>query len=197
VDRSVFGRRHLWQGFAWDPEGLLSSLPAIATTLLGVVAGLAIRDGSSPRAVVRSLGGWGLAGVAVGLTWSLVFPINKSLWTSSYVLFTGGIAAAALAACYAWFDVSPSDFARRWSEPLVAMGRNALLLFVLSALLAKTLIHLHWPDSAQSLGDWLYQTAFLRYLPPHNASLAFAMAHLGLLWALLWELHRRKLYWTA
>ena len=195
LDRTVFAG-HLWRS-DWDPEGLLSTLPAVATTLLGVVAGLAVRDSTSPRSLVRGLATWGLAGVVAGLAWSVRFPINKSLWTSSYVLFTGGVAAAALAACMAWVDMSPSTRTRRWSEPLVALGRNALLLFVVSGLLAKSLIHLPGPDPAQSLGAWLYGTAFVPFAPPKMASLSFAAAHLAVLWAGLWWLHRRRWYWTA
>jgi predicted acyltransferase len=187
---------HLWRP-AWDPEGLLSTLPAIATTLLGVLAGLVLRATYSPRRIVRTLAAWGLAGVVAGLAWHLVFPINKSLWTSSYVLFTGGVAAAFLAAGYAAVDAAPSDRSRRWSEPVVALGRNALLLFVVSALLAKTLIYVTWPDPAQPLGGWIYSTVFAPILPPKLSSLAFALTHLALLWAMCWALHRRRWYWTA
>jgi predicted acyltransferase len=113
------------------------------------------------------------------------------------VLFTGGVAAAALAACYLWVDAAPSPRSRRWSEPLVALGRNALLLFVASGLLAKTLIYLKWPDPGMSLGGSLYAAAFAPYLAPKVASLAFALAHLAALWWVLWLLHRRRLYFAA
>jgi predicted acyltransferase len=195
LDRTLLGG-HLWRE-EWDPEGLLSTLPAIATTLLGVLAGVLLRQVSSPRVIVRRLAFWGLAGVLAGLAWHTVFPINKALWTSSYVLFTGGAAAAALAACYAWVDAAPTEGSRRASEPFVALGRNALLLFVISGLLAKTLISVSWPDPAQSLGAWLYAAAFAPLAPPKIASLAFAATHLAALWALLWGLHRRRWYWTA
>jgi predicted acyltransferase len=195
LDRTLLGG-HLWRE-DWDPEGLLSTLPAIATTLLGVLAGVVLRQVSSPRVIVRRLAGWGLAGVLAGLAWHTLFPINKALWTSSYVLFTGGAAAGALAACYAWVDASPTEGSRRASEPFVALGRNALLLFVVSGLVAKTLIYLKWPDPGQSLGAWLYAAAFAPLAPPKIASLAFAVTHLTALWALLWVLHRRRWYWTA
>jgi predicted acyltransferase len=195
LDRTLMGG-HLWRK-DWDPEGLLSTLPAIATTLLGVLAGLAVRDAASPRALVRRLSLWGLAGVVAGLACNLAFPINKSLWTSSYVLFTAGVASAVLAACYAWVDASPSPATRHWSEPLVALGRNALLLFVASGLLAKILIYWKWPDPKRPLGSWLYAVAFVHYAPPKIASLLFALTHLLLLWAGLWWLHRKKWYWTA
>ena len=126
-----------------------------------------------------------------------MFPINKALWTSSYALFTAGAAAAALAACYAWVDATPSRNRERWSEPFVALGRNALLLFLLSGLAAKTLIYLKWPDASRSLGAWLYAAAFAPFAPPKLASLAYALVHLALLWLLLFALHRRRWYFRA
>ncbi len=184
---------HLWKP-EWDPEGLLSTIPAIGTTLLGVIAGWWVQTGASPRQRVRGLLAWGLAGVLAGLAWSTWFPINKSLWTSSYVLFTGGLAAVVLALCHWICDVRPGRLTARLTEPFVALGRNAILLFVVSGLFAKTLIYLKWPDSNASLARWLYVTLCVPIASPYNASLLYALAHLALLYALLAFLHRRKLY---
>jgi predicted acyltransferase len=196
LDRSVFGR-HVWRGGAFDPEGLLSTVPAIGTTLLGVLAGWFIKEGSSPRAIVRGLLVWGLAGVIAGLMVSVWLPINKSLWTSSYVLFTGGLASAALAACYWLLDATAGEPWRAVTEPFVALGRNAILLFVLSGLIAKTLIYVKWPEPATSLGSWIYTSAFQPFAPPQVASLLFAIANLLLLYALLAWLHRKRIYLTV
>jgi predicted acyltransferase len=195
LDRALLGR-HLWKP-TWDPEGLLSTMPAVATTLLGVLAGWWLREAPSPRSLVRGLAGWGLAGVVAGLFWHEWFPINKSLWTSSYVLFTGGLASAALAGCYWWCDVAPDAARVRTSEPFVVLGRNAILLFVLSGLAVKSTIFLKWPAPPQSLAGWLYQAAFVPLGPPKVASLLYALAHLAVLYALLLWLHRRRLYFTA
>ncbi len=196
LDRAIFGA-HVWRGGQWDPEGLLSTLPAIATTMLGLIAGWFIAETPSPRATVRGLLLWGLAGVVLGLFTSQWLPINKNLWTSSYVLFTAGIAAATLAVCYWLCDVRDSPLMTRVTEPLVALGRNAILLFVLSGLIAKTLIYTHWPDPSRSLGSWIYQSAFAPLAPPYVASLLYAIANLALLYALLAMLHRRKVYLTV
>ena len=196
IDRAVFGR-HLWRQGNWDPEGLLSTVPALATTLIGVLAGWFMSETASPRALVRGLLLWGLAGVLLGLLASLWLPINKNLWTSSYVLFTAGVAAALLAACYWLCDVRASATITRITEPLVALGRNAILLFVVSGLLAKTLIYLKWPDPSLSLGGWIYLKGFLPLASPYNASLLFAIANLALLYAVLAHLHRRKVYLTV
>lgn len=196
LDREIFGR-HLWRQGNWDPEGLLSTVPAIGTTLLGLIAGWFITDTSSPRALVRGLLTWGLAGIALGLFASIWLPINKGLWTSSYVLFTGGVAAAGLAICYWICDARESPRVTRLTEPFVALGRNAILLFVLSGLLAKTLIYVKWPDPSLSLGSWIYRAAFAPLAPPHVASLLYALANLALLYTLLAWLHRSKRYLTV
>ena len=196
LDRTIFGA-HVWRGGRWDPEGLLSTVPAIATTMVGLIAGWFIAETRSPRAIVRGLLTWGLIGVLLGLVASLWLPINKNLWTSSYVLFTGGLAAACLAVCYWLCDAGESILTSRITEPFVALGRNAILLFVLSGLLAKTLIYLKWPDPEMSLGGWIYATVFTPLASPYIASLAYALANLAVLCALLAYLHRRRFYLTV
>jgi predicted acyltransferase len=196
LDRTIFGV-HLWKGGRWDPEGLLSTMPAVATTMIGLIAGWFLSETPSPRAIVRGLLTWGLIGVLLGLVTSIWLPINKNLWTSSYVLFTGGLAAACLAICYWLCDTRESALTKKVTEPFVALGRNAILLFVLSGLLAKTLIYLKWPDPTLSLGDWIYLKAFLPIASPYNASLLYATANLLLLFALLAWLHRRRAYLTV
>jgi predicted acyltransferase len=196
LDRTIFGA-HVWRGGRWDPEGLLSTVPAIATTLIGLIAGWFIAETHSPRAIVRGLLTWGLIGVLLGLVASMWLPINKNLWTSSYVLFTGGLAAASLAVCYWLCDARESSLTNRIADPFVALGRNAILLFVLSGLLAKTLIYLKWPDASRPLGTWIYASAFTPLAAPYVASLLYAMAHLILLYAVLASLHRRRIYLTV
>jgi predicted acyltransferase len=192
LDRTLLSG-HLYRP-DWDPEGVLSTLPAIATTLLGVIAGWWMRDTASPRQRVQGLLVGALVCVVIGVLWDGVFPINKSLWTSSYVLFTGGLAAAALAACHWLLDLQTRPILIRFSEPFVVLGRNAILLFVVSGLFAKTLMNVKWPDPATSLGHWVYVTAFVPLASPRNASLLYALANLTLLYALLAYLHRRRIY---
>ncbi|MEM0964325.1 MAG: heparan-alpha-glucosaminide N-acetyltransferase domain-containing protein, partial [Bacteroidota bacterium] len=138
LDRLLLGPQHLWIGAdkQWDPEGLLSTLPAIVTTLLGIVAGKMVgrKDTDRTEVAARMLV-TGLVLTAVGSAWGWVLPINKPLWTSSYVVLTGGLAFSVLGACYWAADV------RRWrgcTQPFVVYGVNALLVFVGSSLLAQT-----------------------------------------------------------
>jgi predicted acyltransferase len=193
VDRLVLGA-HTWKP-GWDPEGPLSTLPAIGTTLLGVLAGARLRSAQSGDAKVRALivGGW--AATLAGLAWGHVFPINKNLWTSSYALFMGGLAAACLAVLYWAIDVRG---ARRGLGPFLWLGRNAIGAFVASTVVTIVLIAIRvaGPDGkARSLWSAIYRTVFDRFADPRLGSLLFAMTYLGL-WLLVFrELDRRKLYW--
>jgi predicted acyltransferase len=139
----------------------------------------------------------GLVATAAGCVWGFWFPINKSLWTSSYVWFTGGNAAIFLAACYVVIDVVGW---KRWSRPFVVLGLNAIALFVLSGLIAKTLtlIKLTGADGkAVTLRSIVYQSWFVPLGDPYNASLLFALANLVLLYGVLYWMDRRGLYLKA
>ncbi len=197
IDRAVLGQRHLWQQRAWDPEGLASTIPAIATTLLGIIAGFWMRS-AEPRPVkAMVLAAAGVAAIALGLLWDLAFPLNKNLWTSSYVMFTGGAAAVSLAACYWALDVKGW---RWWATPFVILGTNAIALFVLSGLLAKSMTLIHWHDAAGgavSLQASVYHQWFAPIASPNNASLLFALAHLAVMFAILSWMYRRKIFLKA
>ncbi len=195
IDRTVFGT-HTWKP-TWDPEGLLSTVPAIATTLLGTLAGLWMRRDLTPRQRAGWLALAGAGAIIVGELWHLVFPINKNLWTSSYVMFTAGAAALFLALCYWAFDVKGW---RAWARPFIILGMNALALFAFSALLVKTMarITITLDDgTAMSSSRWIYTTLFSPYLAPKNASLAYAVANLALLFLVLLWMYRRKIFLKA
>jgi predicted acyltransferase len=197
IDRAVLGQRHLWQQRPWDPEGLASTIPAIATTLLGIIAGFWMRSGEPRPVKAMVLAAAGAAGIALGLLWDLAFPLNKNLWTSSYVMFTGGAAAASLAACYWALDVKGW---RWWARPFVILGTNAITLFVLSGLLAKSMTLIHWHDDAggaMSLQAYVYRHWFSPIASPKNASLLFAFAHLAVMFAILSWMYRRKIFLKA
>lgn len=201
IDRAIFGP-HLWrQSRTWDPEGLLSTVPAIATTLSGLAAGYLITSEWTMRDKLRALVTASVAALVLGYAWSLVFPLNKSLWTSSYVLVTSGYAGLLLAALHwALDDGGGRAGAKAPAHPFVILGRNALLLFVVSGFLAKTL-GLIRVDNGQggtlALGRWIYLSWFVPLASPKNASLLYALANLAVLFALLWWLHRRRLYFRV
>lgn len=192
VDRLLMDG-HLWRA-DWDPEGLLSTVPAIATTLLGIVAGLWLRTSRPDTDKVRGLVIAGVVGVAAGYAWHPFFPINKNIWTSSYVLFTAGAASLLLALCYWAIDVRGW---RGWTKPFVILGVNAITLFVASALLVKTMILIRVPvadGDPIALSRWVYVSWFVPLASPKNASLLYAIANLVLLFVLLAWMYRRRIF---
>jgi predicted acyltransferase len=190
VDRTLLSDRHLYtQGLEepTDPEGLLSTFPAIITALLGYWAGIAIQRRGITARTAAILAAAGAIAFIGGLAWGLAFPISKKLWTSSFVLLTGGAAAAALAACLYLFDVR--NF-RRLAHPFEIVGVNAILLYVGSELVATLLATA--AIRGQSLQGWLYKTAFTSWINnPTLASLAFAVAFTLCFWMVSWGLARR------
>ena len=200
LDRLVFSEAHLWKSSrTWDPEGLLGTLPALGTGLLGMLTAQHLRRQDQTPAEKTAGLFVAAAGLLVsGLIWNEWFPINKALWTSSYVLYTGGLAVAGLALLYWLCDVQGH---RRWAGPALAYGVNAILVFVLSALLSRTfgLIKLAGPTGkVGGLKEWLYGWGIAPFFPdPRSASLAGALV-LILIWGLIlgW-MRRRNIIWKV
>jgi predicted acyltransferase len=195
VDRLVLGSRHIWQATrVYDPEGILSTLPATATTLLGVLAGHWLRAGQvTGRAGAQIVGGLAVGGVAaaaLGWLWGLSFPVNKPLWTSSYALLMAGLAALVLAACHWVIEVRGR---RGWAAPFALLGVHALTLFFLSSLMAKLLFIVRVGPGGPRLQTWLFEHVFAPWASPVDASLAYALAYVLLWWALIWALDRSGL----
>ncbi|MEO8433666.1 MAG: DUF5009 domain-containing protein [Pyrinomonadaceae bacterium] len=194
IDRIILGP-HIWkQGKVFDPEGLLSTIPAIATTMFGVFTGQWLRTN---RAQYEKVAGMFVAGaccIVIGWVWHPFFPINKSLWTSSYVFFTGGLALEFLALCYWVIDIKKYQ---KWARPFVVFGVNAIALFVGSGLMARVmgLIKLPRGDGTQiSLQGWIFNKLFLSWASPINASLAYAIAFILVWLGLMWLLYSRKIF---
>lgn len=192
---------HVWsQSRTWDPEGVLSTLGAIATTLLGLLAGGWVRSGRRPFAVTVGLLLAGLVLTGLGVAWAdaapawLAVPVNKGIWTSSFVLLTGGLAAALFGLTY--FVVDVAGF-RRWAAPFVTYGKNAIAVFVGAGLLAKTLISIKWtgPEgSPVSAWTWLFERLYATWLPPYPASLAWALTFVLVFYLMALWMDRRGIY---
>ncbi|MEO7042404.1 MAG: DUF5009 domain-containing protein [Gemmatimonadaceae bacterium] len=196
LDRTVLGLPHLWVGsVTWDPEGLLSTVPAIGTVMLGVFTGRWLtRKDISIEERLNALFVVGAIAMVVGMMWNWSFPINKSLWTSSYVMFTGGMAAIALAASVWIIDVKGI----RWgTKPFVIYGMNPIIAYVGSGVMARiiySLIMVPYGGKTVSLETAIYEAAFHSWLSPRNASLAFAVC-IVLFWlGILTVLYRRKIF---
>ena len=194
IDRALMGG-HLWsESRTWDPEGFLSTLPAIATALIGILTGEWLR---SERKGQRKIVGLVAAGAVLMVAGRLLhpyFPINKNLWTSTFVLFTGGFAMLFLALCYWLVDLRGW---RKWGAPFLVFGMNAILAYALAALVSEISIDFEFRGAggrSRTLHGWLYNSFFVLYANPKNASLAFAVFFVVLILALLWPLYHRRIF---
>ncbi|WP_430973018.1 acyltransferase family protein [Sunxiuqinia rutila] len=195
-DRMILGEQHLYRGFGipFDPEGLLSTLPAIVTAILGYLAGSLIKQHEKLQ-VPKQLVLWGIAGVIGGLVWGQFFPINKALWTSSYVLYTGGLASIFLGVLVWIIDLKHYQ---KWTSFFVVFGMNPLFIFALSGLWAITISRIiRWEGrngEMQNAYSWLYQEVFVPLAGPLNGSLLFALTHIVFFWFIGYVLYKKKIF---
>ena len=186
IDRAVLGE-HMWVGTGrqWDPEGFLSTFPAISTTLIGVWAGLILRNKEyDENRKVAELMIVGSLLIVLGYIWDWHFPINKGIWSSSYAVFTGGQGMVGLALCYWFVDVKGQ---KSWTQPFVVYGVNAITVFVMSGLIARTLGIFQVGDV--SVQRWIFLTFFDSWLSTINASLVYS-----LVWVFAWYLILHLMY---
>jgi predicted acyltransferase len=189
VDRTLLGP-HLWRpARVYDPEGILSTVPAVATVLLGVLAGQWVRTARTPRTKVTGLVLAGALGLALGAEWANWFPLNKALWTSSYAVLTAGLALLAFAACYWAIELCGWT---RWAGAFVVFGVNALALYVLSSLAAIALTVIRVADG-RTLHTVVFERVFTPWLRPADASLGYAVAYVLVWWLAMWLLQRAGL----
>lgn len=197
VDRAVFGS-HIWVKGKYDPEGVLSTIPALATALFGVEAGRVLRAGPDVAAKVTALLRLGALWALGGAVWSWFLPLNKPLWTSSYALWTAGVATLGLGLCVWAFEQRGWT---KWAHPLQVYGQNALLVFVGSGLLGRivgSLVTIPIDGKPVALKEAFFAHCLLAPIGDGRlASLAF-----GLVWILGWYavlawLFRRGLVWKV
>jgi predicted acyltransferase len=187
---------HLWsQSKTWDPEGLLSTLPAIATGISGILTGLWLRSDKDGYAKVAGMMVIGTILLAISHIWNMSFPINKQLWTSSYVLYTSGVALLFLGSVYWLADLQGY---RKWTKPFVVYGTNALFVFVMSGIVAKLLYTIQWTNAANetiSAKTWLWTQVYEpAFSATKMASLAFALSNVLFFWLLSWILYRKEIF---
>lgn len=195
LDRMILTEAHLWsQAKVFDPEGILSTVPALVTTISGVLTGTWLRTERSKLEKAAGLFFAGTILIAVGWSWGLLFPINKSLWTSTYVLYTSGLALLTLGVCY-WL-IDAKGF-RRWPKLFVIFGVNALALYVFSGIMSNLMWQLRVAETNgadASLQEWIFTNLFLSWASPIDASLAFAVSYVLLWLFLMWLLYRKRIY---
>ena len=206
IDRALLGDAHLYrgEGVPFDPEGLASTLPAIAQVLLGWWVGDMMQRGRADAALVARLFWWATLLLVAAYLWQLEMPLNKKIWTSSYVLHTTGLAMMALAALVHVIDLRARPAEQwGWASFFEVFGRNPLFVFVAAGFVPRVLALLRWQSGTAADGTplwtsplpWVYQQLFAGLgSDPRLGSFAFALANLSLYWLLAWVLHRRRIY---
>lgn len=195
VDRFVFGESHLYKGFGipFDPEGLLSTIPAVATVIIGYLAGGLIAGTGRKRVPLLFLI-LGAAGIGVGLLWGLVFPINKPIWTSSYVVYTAGWAAVFMAVLVWIIDIKGFT---KWTPFFVVFGMNPLFIYALAGVWARVLtrlIKITDGDTVVTGYNWLFLNVFQPVAGDMNGSLLFALSHIVVYWLICYILYKKKIF---
>ncbi len=187
-DLAVLGEDHLWQGkgLAFDPEGLLSTLPAIVNVLLGFEVSRILTSSHSDASAFKKLALLGAALIATALLWGLYFPINKSLWTSPFVLLTSGVAIAVLLLLV----VLEKTRAKSLLSFFTPFGKNPLFIYTLSFIWASSLYTLKIGE--QTAYDFFY-FQLARFLDPYNASLLFAIVHVLIFWCVAKYMEKKKI----
>jgi predicted acyltransferase len=191
IDRIVLGAHNYASTKTWDPEGIVSTLPAIATVLFGIMAGHILRlERTLARRTVWLLAVGGVL-VAAGLICNMRLPINKKLWTSSFALFMAGLDFVIFAVMVWWVDIRGHA---RFVKPLVIMGMNAITVYLVSELLEELLNAVHFSSVGHTVTvrDWLFDTLFAPLASPINASLLYAIAYTLLMYGIAYVMYRRR-----
>ncbi|WP_254163554.1 acyltransferase family protein [Chryseosolibacter histidini] len=192
LDIFLLGESHIYKKdvVPFDPEGILSTLPAVVNVLIGYWAGLFIQQkGRSFESLVRMMIA-GLLLVVTALAWDLAFPISKKLWTSSFVLYTTGIDILVLSVLIYWVEIRERNFATHF---FTVFGKNPLFIYLLSELLYIVLMMVSLP-SGEPVFEWVSVAVFQRLLPGAAGALATAICFMMVCWCAAWWLDRRRIY---
>jgi predicted acyltransferase len=201
VDLWLVGDKHMYHGYfssvenkniAFDPEGLLSTIPAIASVIFGFLVGKYIKEKGNSFEMISHLFAAGLISIFVAICWNMVFPINKPIWSSSYVFYTTGLAMSILAIIILLVDLKGNQ---RWTKPFVLFGKNPLLIYALSGIIVKIygLIRIGEMGAYGALYKYVFQPLAGNFL----GSLFFAIFHVLLFMAIAWWLDRRRIFFRV
>lgn len=192
ADTAILGVNHMYKGFGvpFDPEGLLSTMPAVGTVIIGYFTGEILGKGSASGKTVLKLLFFGAASAGLGLLWSMLFPINKPLWTSSYVLYTAGLAMGGLALIYLVADVLKFQM---WSTFFLVFGTNALFSYFMAGIWTRLMLFIKIGENKISLYTWFYEKACVPVAGNMNGSLMFALIQVMLIWLIALFLYKKKI----
>jgi predicted acyltransferase len=195
IDRLILTENHIYKADkVFDPEGLLSTIPAIATCLAGILCGHWLRTKREDLDKVAGILFFGIVLVTIGWIWHAWFPINKKIWTSSYVVYMAGLALCFLGFCYWLIDIKGY---KKWAKPFLIFGVNALALFVGSGVLGRLmgLVKFTGAEGKEvTLQGWIFNSLYLPFALPINASLMYALTYIGFWLFLMWLLYRKEIY---
>ena len=197
LDAKIFAAKHLYYSqstpFAFDPEGLLSTLPAISGCLFGVFTGdLLTNKTQSLDSKVKSLFVYGVISLLVGYLWAMFFPVNKALWTSTFVLVTTGWALISLSLLTYLIDIKGY---KNWSAPFVVFGANAIFFYMFSGVIERVLLMIPMTDTP--LQAWIYTTIFQPLFGNFNGSLMYAIVFLLLCYVVMHQLYKRNIFFKV
>jgi predicted acyltransferase len=196
IDLAVLGETHLWKGTGvpFDPEGILSTVPSVVSITGGYLIGSWVQASRAEKAAIAKLILFGAVLICLAWLWNMAFPINKYLWTSSYVLYTTGMAAILLSLFILLIDIHKY---RRWAFPFIVFGMNSLFVYALSSFWVLTSIYVFKFSSnggTVTLYSRLYNSIFVPVAGRMNGSLLFALSHLFVFWLLLFLLYRKRIF---
>ncbi len=194
IDKAILGETHMYkgEGIAFDPEGLMSTIPAIVQVIFGYLVGDYIQKKGKNFEMLSGLFVAGVALLVTGFCWDMIFPINKKIWTSSYTVYTSGLAIITIATMIYLIEFKN---AKGWlSKFFDVFGKNALFVFALSAFLPRTLALIKLGDGVNPW-NWLYKKVFI-HIPgaPENGSLAYALCVITFMWFICWWMDKKKIY---
>ncbi len=195
ADLAVLGKKHMYTGFGipFEPEGLLSTIPAVCTVIIGYFVGGITGKGAPSGKTVMLLILLGAASAGLGYLWNMVFPINKPLWTSSYVLYTAGIAIGVLAVIYLIADVLKFQVLGIF---FMIFGINAMFSYFIAGIWIRTLLFIQVHSGSQKINlyQWFYEKVCVPVAGNLNGSLLFAIVQMLIIWAIALVLYRRKVF---
>jgi predicted acyltransferase len=186
---------HMWrQTGTWDPEGVLSTVPAVSSTLFGSLAGLLLRGEAAPRLRTAGLLAAGAAAILLGSLWNHVMPINKSLWTGSYAVLMAGLASICLAVIYYIADVRGW---KSWAQPARVIGGSAIAAYVLAGIAARMLLMIRIGGAggnAVTAKSWIYENLFASWLGDAGGSLAYSIAYIAAIYLCMLPLYSKRIF---
>lgn len=197
IDLAVFGENHIWNGLGvpFDPEGLISTIPAIVSVIFGYVVGGRVHHAPNKHILVKELLFYGFVLLFIGWFWDKFFPINKSIWSSSYVLYTTGMAMVGFGMLIELLDIQ----GQKWfAKPFLVFGTNSLFAYIFSGVLFRILFYfISWENENGVIvhaPNWLYTTIFEPTFGSLNGSLMYAVTFVAICWAVTGILYRNKFF---